>query len=50
MELAKIFRGLVHEYCIREHGSRLAVMVPGKELGVLHFDPKVARRLALLSS
>ena len=43
MGLAYSFRGLVHYHHGGEHGSMQADMVLD-QLGVLHLDPKAARR------
>ena len=44
MGLAYSFRGSVHYHHGKKHGSQQADMVLEKELRVLHFDPKAARR------
>ena len=44
MELAYIFRGLVHYHQSKKHGSIQADMVLEEELRVLHLNPKTARR------
>jgi hypothetical protein len=40
LELAYSFRGLVHYHHGRKHGSMQANILLGKELRVLHLDPK----------